>query len=126
MPQITITFDCSDQSFKFSPDPLQVPYNANSTIKWKVVGAHIPQGGSVTFPQSGGITVPANWPGTQPARDPNDSSVYSADDNNNSANTVGDFKYTTTLSYFNGTTTTSPSFDPDVQNEGPPPMVSRQ
>ena len=125
MPQITITFDCSDQSFQFNPDPLQVPFDANSTITWKVVGTQIPRGGSVVFPESDGITFGSDWPGSQPTQDPDDPTVYTADDNNDSSNTIGDFKYTTTISYFDGSTTTTPTFDPDVENEGPP-MVSRR
>jgi hypothetical protein len=119
MPQITITFDCSNQSFNFNPDPLQVPYNANSTIVWKLVGTQVPSGGSVTFPSTGGITFASNWPGTQPTQDANDPSKYSATDNNNSSNTTGDFKYTTNINYSDGTNTISKQYDPDVENESP-------
>jgi hypothetical protein len=126
MPQITIQFDCSDQSFQFSPDPLPVPYNSNETITWKLVPIKIPTNGTVTFPATGGVTFGSDWPGSQPTRDPNDPRKYTVDDDNDSASTEGDFKYTTKIAYFDGLTSTTPTFDPDVENEGPPPMVSRK
>jgi hypothetical protein len=127
MPQITVTYNCSNGRFHFHPDPLRVAYNANSTITWKVVGKHVPSGGSVRFPATGGIVFQSSWPGTTPGIDPNDSTQYSASDNNNGTNTAGDFKYTTTLTVTDGQGgTTSPTHDPDVENEGPPATVSRR
>jgi hypothetical protein len=127
MPQITITYNCRSGRFHFHPDPLPVPYNANSTITWKVVGKHVPSGGSVTFPATSGVVFGSNWPGTTPVIDPNDATQYTAQDNNNSSNTAGDFKYTTTLAVTDGQgQTTNPSYDPDVENEGPPATISRR
>lgn len=121
MPQITITYNLTTGVFQFNPDPLDVPYNANSTITWKVQGTQPPPGSSVQFPPTGGITFGPNWPGTTPVIDPNDSSKYSCTDNNNAANKTGDFKYTTTLAVTDGNgNTTNPSHDPDVENQGPP------
>lgn len=126
MPQITITYNCSTSVFQFNPDPLDVPYQANSTITWKVQGTQVPAGTTVQFPSTGGITFGPGWPGTTPVINPNDSTKYTADDNNTSSNTAGDFKYTTTLQVTDGQgQTTNPSHDPDVENE-PPPTVSRR
>jgi hypothetical protein len=126
MPQITITYNCSNGNFGFNPDPLQVPFQANDTITWKVTGTQVPSGTTVQFPSTGGITFAPGWPGSTPAIDPNDSSKYTASDNNTGTNTVGDFKYTTKLQVTDGTgTTTYPTHDPDVENDGAPAMVSR-
>ena len=127
MPQVTITYNVTTGLFQFNPDPLPVPYNADTTITWKVQATQPTPGTTVQFPSTGGIVFGPGWPGTTPVIDPDDPKKYSATDNNDASNTVGDFKYTTTLAVTDGQgQTTNPSFDPDVENQGPPPMVSRK
>jgi hypothetical protein len=126
MAQITITFNYGNRTCNFSPNTLQVPYNANADITWKlVVTGNVPSGTTVKFPPTGGIVFAPGWPGSTPTIDPNDPTKYTATDDNDSSNTLGDWKYTTSIEIDTANSGGLISFDPDVQNEGPP-MISRK
>ena len=126
MPQVTVTFDCSALTFNVNPNQVVVPANTNAIITWKVVGTHKGPGVSVQFPASGGIVFKptSNWPGASPVIDPTDSSTYSVADSN-TATTVGDYFYTTTVALNNNGVTTSYSYDPDVDNPGTATKLTR-
>ena len=60
-----------------------------------------------------------------PAIDPNDTSTYSATDNNTPGN-AGDYFYTVNILLNANGVATPNSYDPDIDNQGSPVKISKQ
>ena len=125
MATVTVKFDCSDQTWEFSPNngTVNVPSGQSAfPIQWNLEGKHKPSGTTVAFAGSAGIAFKSSnakaWPGSTPVISPGNSNQYTCTDDNSDANDVGDYAYAVNIvvTAGNGTQTTY-SYDPDVQND---------
>ena len=125
MATVTVKFNCSNNTWEFSPNDgnVNVPNGqSNVPIEWNLEGKHKPSGTTVKFADSGGIAFKSSnvkaWPGSTPTMTVGDPSQYTCTDDNSDANDVGDYAYAVNIvvTDSNGTQTTY-SYDPDVQND---------
>jgi hypothetical protein len=125
MATVTVHFDCSDQSWQFTPNngTVNVPPGQSSfPIQWNLDGKNKPAGTKVEFAGTGGVafksTNPKAWPGTTPTQAVGDPKQYNCTDDNSDPGDNGSYAYGINIVVTDGNGTQTPySFDPDVQND---------